>query len=151
MKKKQTLQASRSKKERRHLTRPTSTRPILKTASGEVRFRSEFEAKVAADLIRNNVNFSYETVSYDYIISGSYTPDIILSKCVVEVKGILLKEERKRYLAVKAQHPTLSLRFCFQNSKNKLSKAKRSLTYWQWAERHGFLWCNKTIPKEWYA
>ena len=123
----------------------------LTTSQGEIHFRSKFETQVAKELIKSKAKFTYETVSYDYIISSSYTPDFIFPNCVVEVKGVLTKEERKKYIAVKAQHPTLSIRFCFQNANNKLSKAKKSLTYWQWAERHGFPWCNKTIPKEWYA
>ena len=147
MKRKTTSKGSLSRRGRC----PTPLRPMLKTPSGVVHFRSKFEAQVASDLLKKQVPFTYETVSYDYIISSSYTPDIILRNCVVEIKGVLLKEERKKYIAVKTQHPTLSIRFCFQNANNKLSKAKRSLTYWQWAERHGFLWCNKTIPKEWYA
>ena len=146
MKKKSALMGSSSRVKRR-ISHPQT----LTTAQGEIHFRSKFEAQVASDLIKKKVQFSYETVSYDYVISSSYTPDIIHPKCVVELKGTLLKEERKKYIAVKTQHPSLSLRFCFQNANNKLSKAKRSLTYWQWAERHGFLWCNKTIPEEWYA
>lgn len=148
MKKRQTSQGSSS---RARVKRKTSPPQTLKTPSGVVHFRSKFEAQVASDLIKKKVPFTYETVSYDYIISSSYTPDIILSNCVVELKGVLLKEERKKYIAVKTQHPSLDIRFCFQNANNKLSKAKRSLTYSAWAERHGFLWCNKTIPKEWYA
>ena len=123
---------------------------MLKTPSGVVHFRSKFEAQVASDLIKKKVPFTYETVSYDYIISSSYTPDIILSNCVVELKGVLLKEERKKYIAVKTQHPTLDIRFVFQNSKTKLSKAKGSLTYAKWCERHGFLYADKIIPPEWY-
>ena len=146
MKKRPALMGSSSRVKRR-ISHPQT----LTTAQGEIHFRSKFEAQVAKELIKSKAKFTYETVSYDYIISSSYTPDIILRNCVVELKGTLLKEERKKYIAVKTQHPTLSLRFCFQNANNKLSKAKRSLTYWQWAERHGFLWCNKTIPKEWYA
>ena len=148
MKKRQTSRGSSS---RARVKRKTSLPQMLKTPSGVVHFRSKFEAQVASDLIKKKVPFTYETVSYDYIISSSYTPDIILSNCVVELKGVLLKEERKKYIAVKTQHPSLDIRFCFQNANNKLSKAKRSLTYSAWAERHGFLWCNKTIPKEWYA
>ena len=148
MKKRQTSQGLSSKA---RVKRKTSLPQMLKTPSGVIHFRSKFEAQVASDLIKKNVPFTYETHSYDYIISSSYTPDILLRNFVVALKGPLLKEARKKYLAVKTQHPTLSLRFCFQNANNKLSKAKRSLTYWQWAERHGFLWCNKTIPKEWYA
>ena len=145
MKKKSALMGS-SLRVRRRISHPQT----LTTAQGEIHFRSKFEAQVAKELIKSKAKFTYETVSYDYIISSSYTPDFILPNCVVEVKGVLTKEERKKYIAVKTQHPTLRICFCFQNANNKLSKAKRSLTYSAWAERHGFPWCNKTIPKEWY-
>ena len=148
MKKRQTSQGLSS---RARVKRKTSLPQMLKTPSGVVHFRSKFEAQVAKELIKSKAKFTYETVSYDYIISSSYTPDFILPQRVVEVKGVLTKEERKKYIAVKAHHPTLKICFCFQNANNKLSKAKRSLTYSAWAARHGFLWCNKTIPKEWYA
>ena len=78
---------------------------MLKTPSGVVHFRSKFEAQVASDLIKKKVQFSYETVSYDYVISSSYTPDIILPNCVVELKGTLLKEERKNILQSRRNIP----------------------------------------------
>ena len=40
--------------------------------------------------------------------------------------------------------------FLFQNSKAKLSRGKRSLTYGAWATKHGFLWSHGSIPEEWY-
>ena len=53
-------------------------------------------------------------------------------------------------LAVQKQHPDLDIRLCFQNAKDKISRAKRSITYGQWATRHGFKWSSGSIPQEWY-
>lgn len=114
-------------------------------------YRSKFEASVAKNLVDNKIKFSYETINIDYIISSSYCPDIIFDNGIIcEIKGLFRKEERRKHLAIQAQHPTLDIRFVFQNSKTKLSKAKGSLTYAKWCERHGFLYADKIIPPEWY-
>jgi|9_EtaG_2_1085328.scaffolds.fasta_scaffold01050_9 hypothetical protein len=114
-------------------------------------YRSKFEASVAKNLDDNKIKFSYETINIDYIISSSYCPDIIFDNGIIcEIKGLFRKEERRKHLAIQAQHPTLDIRFVFQNSKTKLSKAKGSLTYAKWCERHGFLYADKIIPPEWY-
>lgn len=114
-------------------------------------YRSKFEASVAKNLDDNKIKFSYETINIDYIISSSYCPDIIFDNGIIcEIKGLFRKEERRKHLAIQAQHPSLDIRFVFQNSKTKLSKAKGSLTYAKWCERHGFLYADKIIPPEWY-
>ena len=59
-------------------------------------------------------------------------------------------EDRRKMLAVKAAHPNIDIRLCFQNAKVKLSRAPRSLTYGQWADRHGFVWCQGHIPTTWF-
>ena len=126
--------------------------PHQQMTSTSNKYRSKFEASIAANLHAKNVAFTYESIRLDYTLEGTYVPDFILpSGIMVEAKGHLRAEDRRKLRAVKTQHPTLKICFCFQNANNKLSKAKKSLTYWQWAERHGFPWCNKTIPKEWYA
>ena len=68
----------------------------------------------------------------------------------METKGYFSKEDRRKHIIIKETRPDLDIRFCFQNSKTKLSKAKKSLTYGQWCDRHGFLYCDKTIPNDWY-
>jgi len=121
------------------------------TTKRSSKYRSKFEASVAKNLVDNKIKFSYETINIDYIISSSYCPDIIFDNGIIcEIKGLFRKEERRKHLAIKAQHPTLDVRFVFQNSKTKLSKAKGSLTYAKWCERHGFLYADKIIPPEWY-
>ena len=121
------------------------------TTKRSSKYRSKFEASVAKNLVDNKIKFSYETINIDYIITSSYCPDIIFDNGIIcEIKGLFRKEERRKHLAIKAQHPTLDIRFVFQNSKTKLSKAKGSLTYAKWCERHGFLYADKIIPPEWY-
>ena len=118
--------------------------------SGTSKFRSKFEAGIAFSLNKRGLGFDYETQHYDYTIEAIYTPDFILPTCVVEAKGVLTTEDRRKLRSVKQSHPDLDLRLCFQNAKAKLSKAPRSLRYWQWAERHGFPWCEGHIPTAWF-
>ena len=115
------------------------------------KYKSKFEAAFADSLHKKKIKFTYETFSIDYTISCSYKPDFILNNFIVETKGYFSKEDRRKHLAIKEIRPELDIRFCFQNSKTKLSKAKNSISYAKWCERHGFLYCDKFIPTEWYA
>ena len=101
---------------------------------------------------KRGLAFDYERQALPYKIEATYTPDFCLPNGVlVETKGHFSPEDRRKMLAVKAQHPDLDIRLCFQNCNVKLSKAPRSLTYGQWAERHGFIWCQGHIPTSWYG
>ena len=124
---------------------------VLKQSHQEVNFRSKFEATIAKNLYANKIPFDYEKIDLEYCIIGSYKPDFIFKNFIVEAKGYFSPEDRRKMLAVKEKHPSLDIRFCFQNAKTKLSRGKkRSLTYAQWAERHGFLWSHGSIPEEWH-
>ena len=115
------------------------------------KYRSKFEAGIAASLIKRSVSFSYESLVLDYIIEGRYKPDFVLPNgVIVETKGFFSPNDRRKMLCVKAQHPDLDIRLCFQNAKEKISRAKKSITYGQWATRHGFKWSSGTIPSSWY-
>ena len=114
-------------------------------------FRSKFEAGIAATLHANKIQFTYETLDISYKISCVYKPDFILDNGIcIETKGFFSKEDRRKHIAIKTQRPELDIRFCFQNSKAKLSRGKRSLTYGAWATKHGFIWSHGSIPEEWY-
>ena len=116
------------------------------------RFRSKFEAAVAASLVKRGLGYDYETQALPYIIKAVYTPDFILANgVIVETKGVFDQDDRRKMLAVREAHPHLDIRLCFQRADVKLSKAPKSLTYWQWAERHGFLWCEGHIPTSWFT
>ena len=120
--------------------------------SEQTNFRSKFEAAIAATLQANKVPYTYETLDVSYQISCIYKPDFILDNGIcIETKGFFSKEDRRKHVAIKTQRPDLDIRFCFQNSKAKLSRGKRSLTYGAWATKHGFLWSHGSIPEEWYG
>lgn len=118
---------------------------------GTSKFRSKFEASVALSLQKRGLSFHYEGLALPYRIEAVYTPDFILSNgVIVETKGLFDQDDRRKMAAVKAQHPALDIRLCFMDANVKLSRAPRALTYWQWAERHGFLWCEGHIPTSWF-
>ena len=115
------------------------------------KYRSKFEAGVAASLEQRSVPFSYEPIVLDYVIQAKYKPDLILGNgIVVELKGFFSAQDRRKMLCVKEQHPELDIRMCFQNAKDKISRARKSITYGAWATRHGFKWASGTIPEDWY-
>jgi hypothetical protein len=124
----------------------------LQQTSSKQKYRSKFEAGIAATLLKNKVAFSYESLELDYILSCCYKPDFILNNgIIIETKGFLSKEDRRKMVAVKTANPSLDIRFCFQNAKTKLNpRKKKSISYGAWATRNGFLWCDKTIPSDWY-
>lgn len=102
--------------------------------------------------MRQGVSFEYETQTLSYTLELQYKPDFILPNgVIVETKGVFPSDDRRKMLAVKRQYPSLDIRICFMRAGEKLSKAPNSLTYWQWAERAGFLWCEGAIPQSWYA
>lgn len=120
--------------------------------TGTSRFRSKFEAGVAASLVKRGLAFDYESRALPYTIESIYTPDFVLPNgVIVETKGIFDADDRRKMVAVKAAHPHLDIRLCFQKADVRLSRAPKSLTYWQWAERHGFIWCEGHIPTTWYG
>ncbi len=101
---------------------------------------------------KRDLPFNYEGQVLPYVIHAKYTPDFILPNGVmVETKGLLTPEDRRKMIAVKAAHPDKDIRFCFMRADTKLSRRPGALAYWQWAERHGFLWCEGHIPTTWYT
>tara|TARA_A100001388_G_scaffold40948_1_gene26232 strand:+ start:9233 stop:9610 length:378 start_codon:yes stop_codon:yes gene_type:complete len=114
------------------------------------KYKSHFEKEFAKDLKQKKIVFTYETLTVDYEITCTYKPDFILNNFIVETKGYFSKEDRRKHIAIKKKRPDLDIRFCFQNSKTKLSKAKNSISYADWCTRHGFQYCEKFIPKDWY-
>ena len=115
------------------------------------KYRSKFEASIAANLHAKNVPFSYESIKLDYQIEGTYIPDLVFQNgIIVEIKGHLRTEDRRKLRAVKTQHPHLDIRLCFQNANEKISKKKNSMRYFEWCDRNGFKWCHKQIPPDWY-
>ncbi len=152
----QEVQLGMAFKRKSHKRQPKSAQcqsPTLQQTSSKQKYRSKFEAGIAATLLKKKMAFSYESLDLKYVIRGTYKPDFILSQngIIIETKGYLSPEDRRKMVAVKAANPSLDIRFCFQNAKTKLSRGKkRSLSYGQWATKNGFPWCDKTIPADWY-
>lgn len=131
-----------------------------------VRYRSAFEASVAADLAERGVPFQYEATQLCYEVPRVYVVDfdvpggsipkgervvstVSAHTVHVEVKGYFPREDRQKLLEAKRANPDRDIRIVFQNPRNKLTKAKRSMTYGQWADRHGFKWAKGSVPDEW--
>lgn len=112
-------------------------------------FRSQTEFRVAAELSRQKVKFAYESRSFPYTISSTYTPDFILPNGIVlEVKGALDAADRRKMIAVRKQHPELDIRFVFQHPGSRASGLKSTVS--QWATKNKFQWCRVgEIPSSW--
>ena len=115
-------------------------------------FRSGLEERIAEQLDKAGVEYTYEQVKLKYIKPASshiYTPDFVLSNgIIVETKGRFLAMDRQKHLLVKKHNPTLDIRFVFSNSNARISKVSRT-TYADWCNKNGFKFADKTIPQEW--
>lgn len=115
-------------------------------------FRSGLEERVAEELRQAGISFTYEEQVIKYIKPerpARYTPDFVLpSGIIVETKGRFLTADRQKHLLVKHQYPNLDIRFVFSRSKDRISKQSRT-TYADWCEKNGFMYADRSIPKEW--
>lgn len=115
--------------------------------------RNAFERGLGAQLKRLGVPFEYEPKDkrIPYRIEHEYWPDFYVAgkDIFLEGKGRLDRDSKQKMLAVKAQHPELDIRFIFYSAHKKITGTKQ--THAEWATRHGFLWCDRDIPKEWFT
>lgn len=110
--------------------------------------KSGLERTVDANLRSRGVKYTYETLELPYTLHGVYHPDFILSNgVIVEVKGYLDRDSKRKMIAVKKQHPNLDIRFLFAEGAKRVPGTKQS--HAQWADRNGFPWCESEIPEEW--
>ena len=117
-------------------------------------YRSGLEEDIDNSLKNVGVDGQYEQHKIKYIEPATerkYTPDFRLPSGVfVETKGRFVAADRKKHLLIKDQYPNIDIRFVFQNANNKLSK-KSKTTYADWCNKHGFVFAEKQIPKEWLS
>lgn len=115
-------------------------------------FRSSLEDRIIAELTALNVQFTYETMKLKYVVPAKnhvYTPDIILGNgIIVEIKGYLDLESRKKMQLVIEQHPELDIRFVFQKASKPITKNSKT-TYGDWCDKLNIKWAEGSIPKEW--
>ena len=116
-------------------------------------FRSGLEMEIDESLKSRGIDGEYEQHIIQYTkpeTKHKYHPDFKLPNGIfVETKGRFLADDRKKHLLIKKQHPELDIRFLFQNSKTKISKASKT-TYADWCIKHGFQFADKEIPTEWF-
>tara|TARA_B100000073_G_C23473041_1_gene468336 strand:+ start:214 stop:615 length:402 start_codon:yes stop_codon:yes gene_type:complete len=129
-------------------------RKISKARANAIKhgYRSGFEHKVSEKLTENKIKFGYEITQIDYIkpeTQHKYTVDFTLPNGIlVETKGRWVLEDRKKHLLIKDQHPELDIRIVFQNPKGKIRKGSKT-TYADFCDKHGIIWADKEIPKDW--
>lgn len=131
----------------------TRRKLTAKQVANKYGFRSGLEERIAEQLDKAGVDYTYEKVKLEYIRPASkhiYTPDFVLANgIIVETKGRFLMADRQKHILVKRHNPTLDIRFVFSNSNARISKTSRT-TYASWCEKNGFLFADKQIPEEWF-
>ena len=139
-------------------TRPSTTELFTLTAGDTLvspkrhKFRSDFELSLARKLAEAQVSFTYEDTRIPYQPTiRKYTPDFYfpLYDFYVEAKGHFSSVDRKKHLLIQKQNPDKDIRFVFMRASNKLNKNSKT-TYSMWAEKHGFMWAEGSVPKEWF-
>lgn len=114
-------------------------------------YRSGLEELVAQQLKEAGVDFGYECLKINYLVEETrrYTPDFLLPNgIIVETKGRFVAADRKKHLLIRRQDPFIDIRFVFTNSRQKINKGSKT-SYADWCDKHGFLYADKFIPKEW--
>ena len=140
--------ASSNRRKQRQPRRPRGSER-RKQAQNEG-FRSAFEHDTAKDLDRRGVEWEYEKEAIPWQPKEKqYLPDFFLPNgIIVECKGKFDADDRAKHLALREQHPDKDIRLLFQNANNKLRKGAK-MTYGEWCDKHGIVWANKTVPREW--
>ena len=126
----------------------------MKKTPSQPKFRSGFEERIYEQSIRRGHELVYEPLEpiVRYVVPARYIPDFLLDNGIlVEAKGWLKPRDRAKMLRVAKENPQLDIRFVFQRANSRISKSPKSLTYWQWAEKHGFKWAETNIPEEWFT
>jgi hypothetical protein len=116
-------------------------------------YRSGLEKRNADHLDSRGIAYDYEKLKISYEVpsrTATYTPDFVLldNGVIVETKGVFDTQDRAKHLLIKAQHPSLDIRFVFQRGSQPIYKGSPT-THAAWAEKHGFRWAEKLIPTEW--
>ena len=120
-------------------------------------FRSGLEGKVAAQLTRLGLIYTYEEERIDYDVparGAKYTPDFVLltrgagKKLYIETKGRFEVADRQKHLLIRAQRPTLDIRLVFSNPNQTISKLSKT-RYADWCIKHSFIYAKGLIPEGW--
>jgi hypothetical protein len=111
--------------------------------------RSTFEDRLAQQMNAKGLAYKYEPKDEHLGYMLEYIPDFVLPNgIIVEAKGWFDSTDRTKMLRVKQANPERDIRFCFM-ANNKINP-KSKMRYSDWCEKHGFQWCLKEIPEEWW-
>ena len=100
-----------------------------------VKYKSKLEKQFA-----QTFRLPYEDTKITYTIEHVYNPDWTISKtCFLETKGIFDFDDRRKTLAVKKQHPHITVALVFQNPHAKIYKGSKT-TYGEWCDKHNVKW-----------
>ena len=112
------------------------------------KYKSGLERRIAAQLQRSKVKFTYEQQSYHYTLTHRYTPDFFLANgIIIETKGRWTGADRKKHKQVRKEHPELDIRLLFQQD-NTLSP-KSDTTYSDYCNKHGIKYAFGQVPASW--
>lgn len=132
-----------------------TTRRARATEFGGTRYRSGYEAEIARALRAAKVSFGYESQLLFYETAHTYTPDFHVETAsggsiLIEAKGYFTAADRTKLLAVREANPDADIRLLFQNAKARLTRARGSKSYGEWATSKGFKWAQGTsVPAAW--
>lgn len=140
-------------------------------------YKSGIEDETGQDLRARSIGFLYEPAQIPWVkpaTNHNYKGDFFLRRdrgpvlssvfevegwfsdrgfwsdyFLVETKGWLTLEDRKKHLLIQAQYPFSDIRFVFTNSNGKINKGSKT-TYGMWCTKNNFLYADKIIPEEWF-
>ena len=115
--------------------------------------KSQLEKNIYSKLRKGFKYVRYEDKILSYTVRKNYVCDFTCitrngKTIYIEVKGWFRPEDRTKMRAVKADNPSIDIRFLFDKD-NRLNKNSK-MTYSMWCEKYGFKYAFGTAPKEWF-
>ena len=116
-------------------------------------FRSGLENTVSEQIVARTKQLEYESYILPYVkpeTTHKYNPDFVLPNgIIVETKGLLDIDDRKKHVLIQEQYPNLDIRFVFSRSAQKIRKGSKT-SYADWCKKNGFKYADKLIPSSWF-
>lgn len=98
---------------------------------------------------QEKVRYEELRIEWEDLKYRTYKPDFELDNgIIIETKGRFMPDDRRKHLEIQKQHPELDIRFVFSNASAPLNKGSKT-RYFEWCEKHNFLWSHRVIPLEW--
>lgn len=112
--------------------------------------KSILEVRTKAWLEEHSIPHSYETQRWVYQYAPQkYKPDFLVPNFVIECKGKMTREVRKKLLAIIKSNPDKKLHLVFERPQNKIDRGSKT-TYAMWAEKHGIKWSDTVPLMKWF-